>query len=376
MKIEQRRLSSASGWRTTASTFTGEKPQLAFVFGPRRLLENSSLLTRVRETYPRTQLVFASGAGEFSGAEVSDDQLVVTALTLEKAYTRSLALTVAGRAGSHAAGRELGRLLNAADLTHVFVLCDGVKVNGSQLVEGLSAVLPAHVSVTGGLAGDGMDFHRTIVGLDANLGSERVVATGFYGADLRVAHGCSGGWAPYGDECVVTRAEENMLFELDGKPALQRYCEQLGEEATALPLSTMRFPVHMVTEPGAAAVVRASHLIDRETGMIEFAGDISTGAHIRFLRATHDDLIGGAVRAAQQTNAIGPADLVLCVDCIGRRVVLDDAAIREIQRMHAEFPPHAVFAGFYSYGEIAPPSGAAGSQFHNQTVTITALREV
>jgi hypothetical protein len=236
--------------------------------------------------------------------------------------------------------------------------------------------LPAHVAVTGGLAGDGTSFHETLVGLDANVGPDRVVAVGFYGSRLRVGHGCSGGWVPYGAECVVTRSEDNMLFELDGRPALQLYREHLGAvAAAALPGSALRFPLHMTPEDGGAAVVRTSHSFDEETGIMEFAGDIPLGARMRFLRASHEDLLDGATRAAQQARKSGAPELVLCVNCVARRLVLEEDAGAEMARLHQVFGAATPLAGFYSYGEIAPAGVAARSQFHNQTMTITALRE-
>lgn len=375
MKIEQRILSRETGWRTCASTSAGGMPQLAFAFGPRAMIEDPDLMMRLRDTYPRTPIVWASGAGEFADSEISDDQLILTGITFEHATVQCIARIVADRSESHRVGCDVVRELLAPDLVHIFVLCDGLLVNGSHLVDGMRETLPAHVSVTGGLAGDGMDFYRSIVGLNADIGIRRVVAIGFYGSRLQVGHGCCSGWSPYGDECVVTRSEDNLLFELDGKPALERYCEQHGADATADPLATMHFPVHMM-DAEAAAVVRASHMIDRETGVIEFAGEMPTGARVRFLQASPDDLISGAVAAAEQTLALGTPELVLCIDCIGRRVVLGANAAREVSRVRGTYPSSSVFTGFYSYGEIAPSDGEAGCQFHNQTMTITTLREI
>jgi hypothetical protein len=376
IKTEQRMLSRVSGWRTCVNTLAGELPQLVLVFGPRPMIEDLALLTRVREAYPRSRLVVASGAGEFSGPDVSDDQLIVTAIAFEHSTVRAVVRTVGDRGASHRVGREIAHELFAPDLVHVFVLCDGLRVNGSRLAEGLSEVLPAHVSVTGGLAGDGTAFQQTLVGLDANVGPDRVVAVGFCGSHLRVGHGCSGGWVPYGEARVVTRCEDNMLLELDGQPALQLYREHLGAAAATLPGSALRFPLHVTPVDGGATVVRTSHSIDVETGVMEFAGDIPLGARVRFLRATPEDLIGGAVRAAQQARKSGVPELVLCVNCVARRLVLEEHAAAEMTRLHDIFSRDTPLAGFYSYGEIAPAEGATGCQFHNQTMTITALREV
>lgn len=376
MKIEQRILSPHSGWCVVDGTlFSSEVPQLALVIGARALLEEREVIDRVRATYPRTRIVFVSGAGAFSGAGTHDDQLVVTAVTFEKSRVDAVVRTVADRAQSLSTGRELAARLAAPDLVHVLVFSDGLRVNGSQLTEGMRQNLGANVAVTGGLAGDGTAFERTLVGLDGDLGPDRVVAVGLYGADLMVGHGCDSGWVPYGEELVVTRSEDNMLFELNGRPALECYRERLGDAAEGLPDSALRFPLHMTPADGGATVVRTSHSIDPETGIMEFAGDIPTQARVRFLRATAEQLMAGAERAARRALPVGPPELLLSVNCIARRLVLEEHAAEEMRRMHTVFGSQVPLAGFYSYGEIAPAVGAGGCDFHNQTMTVTALRE-
>jgi len=54
---------------------------------------------------------------------------------------------------SFLAGASLAQSLAAKDLVHVFILSDGINVNGSDLAKGLLAHLPENVGVTGGLAG-------------------------------------------------------------------------------------------------------------------------------------------------------------------------------------------------------------------------------
>ena len=50
-------------------------------------------------------------------------------------------------------GQLLAQSLDTEGLVHVFVLSDGLKINGSELVKGLVKHLPDSVSVTGGCPG-------------------------------------------------------------------------------------------------------------------------------------------------------------------------------------------------------------------------------
>jgi hypothetical protein len=106
-----------------------------------------------------------------------------------------------------------------------------------------------------------------------------------------------------------------------------------------------------------------------------FAGDIPLGARVRFMRASYEDLIDGAAHAAEQTRLDAPAELALCVSCVGRRIVLGQRTEEETESVRAVVGPQAVLAGFYSYGELAPAGRTVACQLHNQTMTITTLRE-
>jgi len=87
-------------------------------------------------------------------------------------------------------------------------------------------------------------------------------------------------------------------------------------------------------------------------------------------------LIDGAAQAAEQTRSDAAAELVICVSCVGRRIVLGQRTEEETESVRAVVGPDAVLTGFYSYGELAPAGTSVACQLHNQTMTITTLREV
>lgn len=121
------------------------------------------------------------------------------------------------------AGALTGNRLAAKDLRHVLLLSDGLHVNGSELVRGLTSRLPADVTVTGGLAGDGSKFERTTVLVDGTPRDRVVVGIGLCGSHIRVGYGSVGGWDTFGPERVVTRARG---FGLIAKPTASsaRFC--------------------------------------------------------------------------------------------------------------------------------------------------------
>lgn len=373
MKIEQIIYVSGAGWESKVGNLCGAQPQLVLVFGGRHLLEQNEGLDELRRIYPEAHIVAASTWGAIVGSEIIDDTITATAIAFEK--TR-VACAVAPSGDSHAASKALAEQLRGPELAHVFVVSDGLCVNATDLVRGFNESLPPGVLLSGGLAGDGISFQRTMVGLNRPPSTGQVVAIGFYGAALRTGCGTAGGWAAFGPVRTVTRAEGNILYQLDGKSALKLYRTYLGEQAAELPASGLRFPLGVTRVDSAGAVVRTVISIDDKRDCMVFAGDIPVGARVRFMRASYEDIIDAAGQAAEQSRGIGEPELVLCVSCLGRRIVLGQRIEEETENVRAAIGQTAVLTGFYSNGELAPTGASAVCDLHNQTMSVTSMREV
>jgi len=375
MKIEQRIFASSGRQKSCTGSLGGLRPQVAFVLGARGMLANEAILGEVRKAYPEARLVFAS-ASSIIGSDICTDSLGVTALAFEKTAVDFSTATIKRCEDSFPIGRDLALQLVRPDLAHVFVLADGHYVNGTEFARGFNETLPPGVSVTGGLASEDAQSFTTLIGLDSEPEEARVVAIGFYGGDLRIGIGVSGGWIPFGPERLITRAEGSTLYDLDGQSALGMYKKYLGDQAAALPAAALRFPLAMTPRDGGATVVRASLSIDEVSQSMVFAGDIPAGARVRFLRATYEDLIDGAGQAAELSRAGNSPDLAMCVSCIGRQIVLGQRTEEEMENISAVFGPGTALTGFYSHGELAPSGTDPRCRLHNETMTITTFREV
>lgn len=385
MQIEQRRWTAGQGWSPAAGT-RGIAPQLVLAFGATAVLKDPQVAQALRSDYPQAHLFGCSTAGEICGTQVSDDSLVVTAVAFEHTPLRRAQVRLAEEAGSLQAGESLARQLPhsveqggaAARLAHVLVLSDGLKVNGTELVEGLRRQLPKDVTVTGGLAGDGARFGETLVFESEQPAPDSIAALGLYGDRLRVGFGCLGGWDPFGPERLVTKSRANVLHELDGQSALRLYKQYLGEHAAGLPATGLLFPLSIRSQAGETPVVRTILSVDEAEQTLTFAGDVPQGAYARLMKANFDRLIDGATGAASSTYATlsnsRPA-LAILISCVGRKLVLKQRVEEEVEAVRDVLGGDTVLAGFYSYGEISPFVPGAKCELHNQTMTITALSE-
>lgn len=378
MKIEQFRW-LAGQWEPRApGGGLRDEAQLALIFGGPGPLRDPCLREEVRRAYPGAHLFGCTTAGDIFGTQVSDDSLVVTAVHFERTRVSGSRTRIAGPEDSFAAGERLAGSLDREGLVHVFVLSDGLNVNGSALVKGLASRLPSDVTVTGGLSADGARFRETLVIWGDAPEEPSVAALGLYGSSLRVGYASLGGWDAFGPERLITRSRDNVLYELDGRSALELYKTYLGPHARELPASGLLFPLSIRTGPGDTPVVRTILSVNEEDHSMTFAGDVPLGTYARFMKANFDRLIDGAVGAARTSyEAVGSSspDLALLVSCVGRKLVLGQRVEEEVEGVRDILGERAVLAGFYSYGEISPFTPDAKCELHNQTMTITTLAE-
>ncbi len=380
MKIEQRLWTKSAGWTCHVPFAAKSKPDLVLVFGATGLFE-SNVLQEVRRQYPSAYICGCSTAGEIADDQVLDDSIATTAVAFDHTKIRASETSVQGPADSFGAGQKLAAELPAEGLAHVFVLSDGLKVNGTELVRGLSSKLPAGVGLTGGLSGDGSRFGRTLVCTGSGVGEGRIVAIGFYGDRLRIGYGSMGGWDSFGPERKVTKSSGNVLFELDNRSALSLYKEYLGEHAAGLPASGLLFPISLRGTDGQPGVVRTILAVNEKDQSMTFAGDVPEGSFVRLMRANFDRLVDGASGAAKSstTTAAQPLtvapELAILISCVGRKLVLAQRIEEEVEAVRDVMGSAAAMTGFYSYGEISPFSQTAKCELHNQTMTITTLTE-
>jgi hypothetical protein len=379
MRVVQAGWRPESGWAPLGVDEALPQAQLALVFAGGRLLEDPVLQHELRRRFPQAHLLGCSTAGEILGEEVRDDSVSIAAAHFEHSTLRAASASLAEHGGSSLQiGRALATRLAREGLVHVFVLSDGLDVNGSELARGLASGLPG-VPMTGGLSGDGERFDQTWVQLGADLGRGRVAVVGLYGERLRVGMGCLGGWDPFGPERLVTRSEGNVLYELDGRSALDLYKRYLGEDSADLPSSGLLYPLALRSQEGGPALVRTILSVSEEDRSLTFAGDIPQGSYARLMKANFDRLVDGAQGAAEASSLRlddHPADLAVLISCVGRKLILRQRIEEEIEAVRDVLGPQAALTGFYSYGEISPVHAGAPCDLHNQTMTITTLTEV
>ncbi len=377
MKFAQEHLPA----KTAISKLPGNSPlaeaNWVLVFGSVNRFNERNFASQLQKRYPNAQIIGCTTSGEITGDGVFDDSVHITAMQWERSQLRFIAKPVNSMEQSHALGAQIANELLAPDLKGLFVLSDGLNVNGSELVEGLQEVLP-NVPITGGLAGDAAQFSKTLLLNNDKIQDRIVIAVGIYGKDAIVTSGALGGWKPYGPPRRITRAVKNVVYEMDNKPALPLYKMYIGYYANQLPASGLNFPFAIMDDKNVN-VIRTLLAINEKENSLTFAGNIAEGSMVRFLKSDHDQLVIGASEAARQILLknvnINDKALAICVSCVGRKLVMEDQVSDEVFAVQRLLGMQTGITGFYSNGEICSGEDDSHSLLHNQTMTIAYLSE-
>lgn len=357
------------------------KNTLAIIFASPEYKNNISPLQEFAEFYKDSHIIGCSSSGEIYKDTVHDQSLSVALIRFDSTALRSFKIENKDIKDSLTSGKKIADSLNHDKLRSVFVLSEGLNVNGSELAKGLNNLKTNDIIITGGLGGDGHDFKQTWTIYKGQICYDTIVAVGFYGNKVNINYASRGGWDMFGPERRITHAVDNKLYEIDSQPALALYKQYLGDRAKELPSSGLLFPLGIRKDQNdQTQLVRTILSVDEKEQSLTFAGDMPKGYLAQFMRANFDRLITSAgesgedIKKSHNLKTKSGDILCLAISCVGRRLLLGERSEEEIEAVLKNLPQGSQMIGFYSYGELSPHSSKECS-LHNQTMTLTTLNE-
>lgn len=361
----------------SSDDFNSDKVNLVLAFGERVLLDDILPYRKIKNIYPKADIVICSTSGQISNTSLVENSIVATAISFEKTAVKVSEIDILNNFNIEELGEMIKKYLFKEDLKSILILSEGSFVNGTELINELIKQTKGTVPIFGGLAGDEYKFEKTIVGLNSDASPGKVVAVGFYGNAIHFGFGSEGGWTDFGPEREVTLSEKNVLYKIGDRFALDLYKEYLGKYAEELPSSSLYFPLSMKENIKATPVVRTILSIDEGKKTMTFAGNIPQGSFVRLMKGNMDKLIDASYNAASQTfsRQSKKPELALLVSCVGRKIVLGNRIEEELEVVKEVFGEDTLVCGFYSYGEISPTLKKVACELHNQTMTIATIYE-
>ena len=354
-------------------------PDLVIMFGSIGY-DQRSLLRAVRETTGGAPLTGCSAEGTINGddADESNFSVVVTAISSEELrWHHGVAKGL--EADPRAVGKRVAKDLLpqlSTDTIGLFVFPDGLKdfvVPTENLVDnffgGLEENLPSERFLPMWGGGANASFNNmaspTYQYCDDELISDGVsyaLLSGKARAGWAVSHGC----IPIGGERIVTRGQGNIIYEIDGQPAMEVFQEYLPEDALttdrdwwryAISLSLcFRAPSYMKDEE---YVVRGMPAVSMADGSITVQTEVPEGTSVWLSSRDKEKITTGFDRmAAQIKEQLGgkKPKLVFQFECAtrGKMMFRDLEKLQILEQFRQSLDPDAPWAGFYTVGEIGP----------------------
>ncbi|MDP9419025.1 MAG: FIST C-terminal domain-containing protein [Actinomycetota bacterium] len=260
-----------------------------------------------------------------------------------------------------------------ADARAVVVLADPFSFPADVFLDGLRDQLGVELPVIGGLASAARGPGGNRLVLDGTVVSDGAVGVILAGVELAtvVSQGCR----PIGDPMTVTRGEHQIVYELAGRPALERVQELVASLGPAdLALVERGLHVGRVIDEHKLDYGRGDFLIrnvlgaDREGQAVAVGDEVDVGDTLQFQVRDADS----ADEDLRQLMAAEQADGALLFTCNGRGSHLfgtpdHDAAI--VSEALGGVP----LAGMSCAGEIGPVGGR--SFLHGFTASVALFRE-
>lgn len=237
--------------------------------------------------------------------------------------------------------------------------------SGAVILENFKQHLGENFPIYGASAADQWKFEQTYQFYKTEVLTDAVPYLLFSG-DLLIGSGVNSGWAPIGSPGKVTSVENNVLFKIDDKTAIEFFQHYLGENITPLgeyPLAVFE------NEESEKFYLRAPLASNMEDGSLVFAGDLALGAVVQISHTTRDRIIEASEKSVSQSfeSYSGKApEVAICFSCSGRKQVLGTRTSEEYSLLKKINPDLKIF-GLYGYGEIAPLQNNSPSRFHNET---------
>lgn len=330
-------------------------------------------------------IVGATSSSEFTDNHQSEGGIVILLLNIDKKHYSILFEDIGNRSipevAATLAQSALKKFTNPS-----LIICstslteNGIMLDGMTLTRSIEKEFGAHTNMFGGMAGDDMSFTGTYVFTNQQSSDYGVAVLVLNEATISMYGVALSGWKSIGVSKTVTKSDNNLLYEIDGKPALEMYLRYLGEDFDATQDQSkffdgvaLHYPLQ-IERSGHEPMMCSPISYDKNENALVMESNIEQGATFRFSTPPDFDIVETVLNKAKsirhQHN--DNADAVLIFSCASRLSTLGPMAQQENDGLAEIWK--APMAGFYTYGEFGRAINGK-HEFHSTTCSWVALKE-
>ncbi len=362
------------------------KPDFVLVFATVGY-HQEALIGSIREATSGAPLSGCSGEGIITQGIVAETNFGVCVMAISSDELRFANVCVKGLAvGFDTAGERLAaevRPLLAGDSIACFLFVDGLIFDFDPFREAFEKAL-AHdrpLPLFGGLAADNWSTRKTFQYHDDQVFSEGISCVIMSGKG-EVAWGVNHGCVPVGTRRTITRSKGNVIYEIDGVPALEALKDYVedgsGEQWNKITLNLclgFKTPEHLKQDYGEFFI---RYMMDKDDaeGWVTIQSDVGEGTPLWIMRRDKELMREGLQVITKQIHeklGTRTPKMLMQFECMGRGKVVyrEQEKIDLLKSLQDEVGPELPWIGFYSYGEIGPVSGY--NCIHNFTSVLVAI---
>lgn len=259
----------------------------------------------------------------------------------------------------------------------IIVMSGGVSIDAEQIVFGLKAGVKEETPIFGGLAADDLQLKETFAFTHKGVTSNGVVLLAFDNDKIELRGMATSGWEGVGTENVITHAEGNMVYSINGEPAVNAFIKYFGyfnnvETEVKVSEISAQYPLQIMREDGTA-ILRAPLMSIEDSGALMLAGGVRNGDRFKFSIAPGFEVIDKTIEEFDEwRQEVEKADALILFSCKGRHAALGPLIEDEITGIYNFWKKPMV--GFFTYGEIGNLKNG-DCDFHNETCSLVVLRE-
>ncbi|WP_345978692.1 EAL domain-containing protein [Sulfurimonas sp. HSL3-2] len=320
-----------------------------------------SVLDILVKKIPQASIIGASTAGEISGGIIHDNTIQLSFSIFENSALRTIYYPqTTFQTGVDAANQFLKENTKA-----VIAFSEALKSDSELFLEGFSSV-EHNIPIAGGNAGDNLTFQDTFLIHADRIYHDGIVICAIDSDVLSVSTNYSLEWTPVGKEMVITKADKNIVYEIDNTPVEELYRHYLGDEILLdFPAAVVEFPLIKTDEN---VVIARSIVAKTEDEGYIYAGHFKNGDRVKFAIGNVEEVLN---RAKYLHNNIiaSPVEATYIYSCSVRKLFIKEQLNYEFGLIEEIAPT----VGFFTYGEFY--HGKTKNQLLNITTTTLSLSE-
>jgi hypothetical protein len=318
-----------------------------------------------------------STAGEILFDEIHDTSIVGVFTDMKKENFQVISRETHGEI--YKTAFEMGlEAKNTFDNPAIILASGGVTIDAEKIIEGLEDSIQKDIPIFGGLAGDDLALMATYSLSRHGAESGGLVFTVFNADKVDIEGLATSGWESIGNVHTITKAEGNIIYTIDDKPALDVFINYFGSfgdsnlEGRNISSMSAQYPLQLLRE-GGHSVLRSPLLGNEEEKTLILAGGVKEGDKFKFSISPGFEVIEQTIEefGALQTK-VPETELALLFSCKGRHAALGPLIEDEIIGLNKHWD--APLIGFFSYGEFGNAKNGK-SDFHNETCSLVLIKE-